>query len=81
MITPPDFNAAERLAFSIKEAAAAVGLSRRTLYQLIGAGLLDARKAGSRTIIVAASLRSYVASLPEARIKRPRARREAGAAR
>jgi len=39
------------------------------IYQLIGAGILDARKAGTRTLITGESLRVYVESLPKANIR------------
>jgi hypothetical protein len=44
------------------------GLGTTKLYELIGAGILDARKAGSRTLITAESLNRYIASLPKANI-------------
>jgi hypothetical protein len=46
-----------------------VGLGATKLYELIGAGVLDARKAGARTLITGDSLRRYVASLPKADIR------------
>jgi excisionase family DNA binding protein len=57
------------LAYTILDAAKASGLGRSTVYELIGAGKLDARKAGNRTLIPAESLRRYIASLPPATIR------------
>jgi excisionase family DNA binding protein len=41
----------ERLAYSVDEAAAVLGVARETIYELIRAGQLRSRKAGSRRII------------------------------
>jgi len=57
------------LAFSIRDACAAVGVGRTKLYALINEGKLDARAIGGRTVIPAASLRNFVANLPSAAIK------------
>jgi excisionase family DNA binding protein len=59
----------EFLAHTIADAVKVSGLGRTTLYELIGAKKLDARKAGNRTLITAESLRNYVASLPPADIR------------
>ncbi len=58
----------EPLAYRIDDAKRLIGCGTTRLYELIGAGVLDARKAGSRTIIVAESLRKYVENLPKAQI-------------
>ena len=60
------------LAFTIPGASAASGFPRTKLYELIGAGVLDARKSGRQTIIIGDSLRAYMASLPAATIRTPR---------
>jgi excisionase family DNA binding protein len=52
------------LAYTVPDACKAAGLGRTTLYELIAAGRLRAMKAGTRTLIEADSLRSYLASLP-----------------
>jgi hypothetical protein len=57
------------LAYRIDEAKRTLGLGTTKLYHLIGAGLLDARKAGNRTLITGESLRAYVANLPKADIR------------
>ncbi len=58
----------EPLAYRIDDACRILGLGTTKLYALIGNGVLDARKAGSRTLITGESLRAYVASLPKANI-------------
>lgn len=57
------------LAYTILDAARASGLGRSTIYELISAGKIEARKAGARTLIPADSLRRYIASLPAANIR------------
>jgi excisionase family DNA binding protein len=57
------------IAHSIADAVRVSGIGRTTLYELIGAGKLDARKVGNRTLIPADSLRSYIARLPPADIR------------
>jgi excisionase family DNA binding protein len=58
----------EIIAHTIADAAKVSGLGRTSLYELIGAGKIEARKAGNRTLIPAASLRAYIDSLPRANI-------------
>lgn len=41
----------ERLAYSVDEAAIALGIARETVYELIRTGELRSRKAGSRRIV------------------------------
>jgi excisionase family DNA binding protein len=60
--------------FNVPTAAAAIGISRARLYQLIGAGDLEARKVGSKTVVLRSEIERYVAGLPVAAIK-PTARR------
>ena len=59
----------EPLAYRIEDARRMVGLGVTRIYELIGAGVLDARKAGGRTLITGDSLRRYVADLPKADIR------------
>jgi predicted DNA-binding transcriptional regulator AlpA len=56
-----------RALFSPRETEAILGLSHATLYRLIGAGCLDARKLGSKTLITAASVEALIATLPKLR--------------
>jgi excisionase family DNA binding protein len=51
-----------KLAFTVAEACHAVGIGRSKLYQLISQGRIETRKIGSRTIILADSLRDLVAN-------------------
>jgi excisionase family DNA binding protein len=60
------------ISLTIADAVKSSGIGRTTLYELIGAKKLDARKAGNRTLITAESLRRYVASLPAADIRMTR---------
>ena len=53
-----------RFALPVVEAASALGVSRRTISRLLASGALQGRKLGRRTLIDAASLRTYYASLP-----------------
>ena len=59
----------EVLAHTIADAAKVSGIGRTTLYELIGAGKIEARKAGNRTLIPAESLKAYLDSLPPATIR------------
>jgi excisionase family DNA binding protein len=58
----------DKLAYTISEACQAIGCRRTKLYELIGRSDLDARRLGSRTVILAESLRRYIAALPPAKI-------------
>jgi excisionase family DNA binding protein len=53
-----------KVAFTIKEAASASGLSRSSLYVAIGRGALRARKSGGRTLIIESDLKRFLISLP-----------------
>jgi excisionase family DNA binding protein len=64
------------VAHTIADAARVSGIGRTTLYELIGAGKVDARKVGNRTLILADSLRSYIANLPSADIRTGQRRRD-----
>lgn len=59
----------EFLAHTIADAAKISGIGQTSLYELIGTGKLEARKAGNRTLIPAESLRTYIANLPAADIR------------
>ena len=59
----------EVLAHTISDATKVSGLGRTTLYEAIGAGKIEARKAGNRTLIPAESLRAFLANLPVADIR------------
>lgn len=57
------------LAHTIADAAKVSGIGRSSLYEAIGAGKIEARKAGGRTLILAESLRSFISGLPAADIR------------
>jgi hypothetical protein len=60
------------LAVTIAEAVRLSGLSRSELYRQLGAGRIGARKSGSRTLILWASLRAHIDALPVASFRPPR---------
>lgn len=50
----------EKLTYSIKETAAALGVGRTSVYAMIGDGRLEIFKVGRRTLIKADSVRRLV---------------------
>jgi hypothetical protein len=54
-----------RALYPIKEAEVILSVSHAQIYRLIDAGRLDARKIGSRSFITAASIASFLTSLPK----------------
>jgi hypothetical protein len=54
-----------RAFYSPKEVEAILGISHASLYRLIAAGRLDARKLDTKTLISAASIERLVAGLPK----------------
>ena len=54
---------------SIADAVAWSGIGRSRLYELAAAGQVRFRKAGSRTLCDMASLKTLIASLPEATLR------------
>ncbi len=54
----------QRLAFAVTEAARISGLSKSWLYVEMASGRLPFRKAGTRRLILASDLESYLRSLP-----------------
>ena len=61
------------LTVTIPEAVRLSGLSRSELYRQLSAGHIHARKSGSRTLILWASLKAHVEALPEAEFRAPKA--------
>ena len=55
----------EPIAVTIPEAVKATGRSRTSIYEALKNGDLSAKKAGRRTLISFASLKDYVAKLPD----------------
>lgn len=64
-----DAPANAKLAYTMEEAAAAASISVRTLYRLVSTGKLQARKAGSKTLILATELVAYLTGLPAADLR------------
>jgi excisionase family DNA binding protein len=62
----------EPYCFTIADAALFSGIGRSKIYTLIGAGRLEAKKLGARTLVSAASLRKLLDDLPDADINKPR---------
>ena len=61
-----------KIAHTISEAVLASGLSRSTIYVLIGRGELKARKCGARTLILKSDLQRFLTHLPSvAKAKAP----------
>lgn len=52
------------LAYSISEAAKAIGISRTTIYLEIAKNRLRVRKVGRRSLISDADLKAWLAALP-----------------
>ena len=55
---------------SINETKRHLSLGHTRIYQLIGSGILDARKSGAKTLVTGDSIHAYIASLPAAQIGR-----------
>jgi hypothetical protein len=53
-----------RALYSPRETESILGISHASLYRLIGAGRLDARKLGGKTLITAESIERLIAELP-----------------
>src|SRR5882672_7083396 len=51
--------------YSPRETEHLLSVSHATLYRLINAGRLDARKIDGKTVIIAASIEAFVAALPK----------------
>jgi excisionase family DNA binding protein len=55
-----------RALYSPRETEVLLGISHATLYRLLAAGKLDARKIGSKTVITAESIERFLEGLPRA---------------
>lgn len=66
---------------TISDACVVTGLSRATIYRCLVAGKLRAKKSGSRTLILASSIREYMAGLPDATFTAPSASKDGRPAR
>jgi len=58
----------EPLLVSIPQTCQLIGRCTATVYELIGAKVLDARKSDGRTLVTMDSVKRYVAELPAAKI-------------
>jgi excisionase family DNA binding protein len=59
-------NPPTRIFYAPREAEAILGISHATLYRLIAAKRLDARKLGNKTLITAESILRLASELPSA---------------
>jgi hypothetical protein len=60
---------------SILQASAMIGRGVSTIYELIGAGKIKAKKSDGRTLVVVQSLHDYAEGLPEVVVAPPRRRK------
>jgi excisionase family DNA binding protein len=59
IVLPP-----EKLTYTLKQAATALGVGKTTLYKAISEGSLHAVKLGNRTLLPAEALRNWINALP-----------------
>lgn len=50
----------QRISVTVDETVAASGLSRSTIYELIGDGTLESRRVGGRRLVLVRSLRKLI---------------------
>ncbi len=53
-------HSSQKIAYTVPEALAALGIGRTNLYKIAREGKLDLRKVGGRTLVTAASLRRLI---------------------
>jgi|HubBroStandDraft_6_1064221.scaffolds.fasta_scaffold2271948_2 hypothetical protein len=58
-----------KTSLTITETQEETGLGRTFIYAAIKSGQLDARKAGSRTVVTGASVKHFIESLPKMRVR------------
>jgi len=58
----------EPLLVSIPQTCQLVGRCTATIYELLGSGLLEAKKSDNRTLVTMESIKRYVADLPKAKV-------------
>lgn len=56
----------EPMAMRVADATKASGIGRSKLYELMAAGVIEARKCGKSTLIMTRSLKAYLNGLPSA---------------
>jgi hypothetical protein len=66
-VVDDDAPALPTITVTVTDTERLTGIGRTKLYEEINAGRIEAVKAGSRTLILVASLRDYVAGLPRIR--------------
>ena len=64
----PGHDSIQRALYSPREAEAILGVSHATLYRLINAKRLDARKLDGKTCITSESINRLINSLPQAKV-------------
>jgi hypothetical protein len=64
----------EPILCSVPQGCQMIACGIQGMYDLIGAGKVQAVKRGTRTLLVVESLRTYAASLPPAQVAVPRQR-------
>jgi hypothetical protein len=64
----------EPILVSIPQGCQMIGRGTAAMYDLIGAGLVEAVKSNGRTLLTVESLRAYAKSLPKAVVAPPRKR-------
>lgn len=52
------------MAYSVSDVIEMIGIGRTKFYQLVSAGKIKTRKIGNRTVVLAAHLNAWLASLP-----------------
>ncbi|UYQ70833.1 helix-turn-helix domain-containing protein [Pelagibacterium flavum] len=52
------------MAYSVSDVIEMIGIGRTKFYQLVSAGEIKTRKIGNRTVVLAADLDTWLASLP-----------------
>jgi len=57
-----------RALYSPRETEAILGVSHATVYRLIAASRLDARKIDGKTVITSASIQAFLSDLPKAKV-------------
>lgn len=67
MTDAADLGPTDKLAYTVDEAAAAMGLGRTTVFAMIGAGELTAKKLRGRTLVTRSEILRVLDAAPDAR--------------
>jgi hypothetical protein len=65
----------EPILCSVPQGCQMLSIGTQGMYDLIGSGLVEAVKRGTRTLLVVESLKTYAKSLPAATVAPPRRRK------